>query len=232
VARMRALPQVARVAATVDLGRRLATESDPWGSLGRALLAQAATELGPGEALVAGRLLLEAREPERAKRVLLEPAAPSTAATLFALGDVEAALGDQPAARRRYVEALVRDPFDASFDQVADESVRGLPDLAELEAEVDGDPRAWCAPVGIVAGILPRPSASTSELPLPPHASAAQAAILGRARQFVDALRRAGLPDVHTSRDAVIEDRRRMKQASTPLFAWYMKRQVGAVPRP
>jgi hypothetical protein len=218
-------PPSAQVGAHLELGRRLALESGPWFSLGRTLVARAAAALGPAEGVAAGRLFVEAGDLERARSAILSVAGPPRAASLFALGDVESALDDRSSARRRYRDALLLDPFDPAFDGVADEDVRGLPFLAELEAEVDGDPRAWCAPVGIVAGILPRPRDPTSELPMPADASAAQSALLARAREFVDALVRAASPDVERSREALIEARRCMKRASSPLFAWYLARR-------
>jgi len=218
----------ARVAAHVEFGRHLATEGEPWSSLGRVLLVRAALELGPAEGVLAARLLLEAREPARARRVLLEVPGLPNAGTLFALGDVETALEDRAAARRAYGDAQLLDPFDPALDQAADEDVRGLPYLAEFEVEVDGEPRAWCAPVGIVAGILPRPRELAADLPLPSGVAGDRSVLLARARQFVDALVRAGSPDVQRSRESLLEVRRCMKRASAPLFAWYMVRQVGA----
>lgn len=226
--RLRRLPLSARTAANVEIGRRLATEGNPWSSLGRSLLSSAASELGPEDGLIAGRLLLEAGEPERARRVLLAAPSPPTAAVLFALGDAESALDERPAARRHYCEALLLNPFDAALDQVADEDVRGLPYVAEFEVEVDGKPRAWCAPVGIVAGVLPRPVDRAVDLPMPVVVSADKSASLARAREFVDALVRAGTTDVQKNRDALLETRRCMKRASPPLFAWYMARRIGA----
>jgi len=222
-----ALPQPAQVAAHLELGRALAVESEPWSSLGRTLIGRAGAGLGPAEGALAGRLFMEAGMLERARSVLLA-AGPPTAATLFALGDVESARGDRSAARRYYRDALLHDPFDAAFDAIADADVRALPDVAELEAEVDSDPRAWCAPVGMIAGILPRPNELTGELPMPADAGAEKLAALARAREFVDALVRAGAPDVHKNRDALLDARRCMKRASAPLFAWYMGRLAGA----
>jgi len=221
------LPPAARVEAQLELGRSLATDIDPWTSLGRVLIARAAAELGPGDAVLAARLFMEARDPQRARSVLLAAAGPPNAATLFALGDVETALDDRPAARRHYRDALLLDPFDAAFDAVADEDVCGLPYVAEFEVEVEGDPQAWCAPVGIVAGILPRPREAIGELPMPADAPADRSEMLARAREFVDALVRTGAPDVQRDRDALLDARRCMKRASAALFAWYMARQVG-----
>jgi hypothetical protein len=219
-------PQAVRVARYLDLGRSLALEGDPWCRLGRVLLVRAAADLGLS--VHAGRLLLEAQEIGQAKRVLLAIPGPPGAAALFALGDVESAGGDRSAARRTYRDALLLDPFDPALDGVADEEVAALPTVAELEVEVDADPRAWCAPVGIVAGVLPRPRELTGGLPMPLNASPDGLAALARARQFVDALVHSGSPEVQTSREALLETRRCMKRASGPLFAWYMARQVGA----
>jgi hypothetical protein len=228
IQRLRRLPLSARTAANVEIGRRLAPEGEPWSSLGRVLLSRAAAELVPADGLVAGRLFLEAHDLERARHALLTIHVPPNAATLFALGDVESALGDRSAARRCYCDALLLDPFNAALDGAADEDVRGLPYVAEFEAEVDGDPRAWCAPVGIVAGVLPRPPDRAVDLPMPADVPADRSVLLARSRVFVDALVRAGSPDVQKNRDALLETRRCMKRASAPLFAWYMARQVGA----
>jgi hypothetical protein len=224
--RARGMPPRARSAAQLDLGRALATEAAPWSLLGRTLIARAAIDLAPTQGVLAGRLLLEAGEAEEAKSVLLGVPGRPGAEALFTLGDVEAVLGDRVASRRHYRDALLLDPFDGAFDRVADEDVRGLPSLAELEAEVEGDPRAWCAPVGIIAGVLARPREPLGDRPLPAGASADGA--LARARDFVDALVSVGSPHVPADRDAVIEARRRMKRASAPLFAWYMARQSGS----
>lgn len=225
IERARTQPQDARVSRYVELGRSLAAEGDPWCSLGRVLLVRAAADFGPS--VHAGRLLLEAQELRQAKGVLMAIPGPPSAAALFALGDVESALDDRSAARRTYRDALLLDPFDPALDGVADEEVAALPTVAELEVEVGGDPRAWCAPVGIVAGVLPRPGELTGGLPTPNNASPDKLAVLVRARQFVDALVRAGSPEVQTSREALLETRRCMKRASGPVFAWYMARQVG-----
>jgi hypothetical protein len=224
--RVGALPPSARVAGHLELGRSLAAEPEPWAGLGRALIARAALGLAPTEGVMAARLLLEARESRRAKAALQAVPGSPDAALLFALGDVEVALGDRPAARRHYCDALLLDPFDESFERIADEQVSGLPYVAEYEVEVEGNARAWSAPVGIIAGVLPRPRASCSGLPIPARASPEDAAILSRARQFVDALVLAASPDAERNRDTLLEARRRMKRASAPLFAWYMARRA------
>jgi hypothetical protein len=224
--RQGAMPLEARVAAQLDLGRALATEAAPWSLLGRTLIARAASDLAPSQGVLAGRLFLEAGEAQRAKNTLLATASRASAAALFALGDVEAALADRVASRRHYRDALLLDPFDDAFDRVADEDVRGLLPLAELEVEVDGNPRAWCASVGIVAGVLPRPGEPVGELSMPGTASSNGE--IARARNFVDALVRIGSPEVQRDREAVVEARRCMKRASAALFAWYMARRVGS----
>jgi hypothetical protein len=226
--RIGALAAAAQVEAHLALGRSLASEGAPWSSLGRTLVGRAAAGLGEAEGALAARLFMEAGELERARSALLATPGPPQAATLFTLGDVELAREDRAACRRHYRDALLLDPFDPAFEDVADEDVRGLPYLAEFEVEVDGEPRAWCAPVGIVAGILPRPREGTGQLPMPMHIPADRLATLTRAREFVDALVQAAAPELQKSRDALLETRRRMKRASPPLFAWYMARQVGA----
>ena len=225
--RLRAMPLEDRVAAQLDLGRVLATEAAPWSVLGRTLIAHAASDVAPSEGVLARRLFLEAGRAELAKHTLLAIPGRASAPAPFALGDAEAALGDRVASRRHYRDALLLDPFDDSFDRVADEDVRALLPIAELEVEVGENPRAWCAPVGIVAGVLPRPGEPVGELPM--SGTACSNGELARARQFVDALVRIGSREVQANRDAVIEARRSMKRASAPLFAWYMARWAGSL---
>jgi hypothetical protein len=86
--RVHTLPLPVQVAAHLELGRPLAAEGDPWSSLGRALIARAAADLGPAEGVLAARLLMEAGELERARSVLLVIPGPRNAGALFALGDV------------------------------------------------------------------------------------------------------------------------------------------------
>jgi hypothetical protein len=223
-----ALPWSARIPAQLELGRRLSVESRPWSSLGRTLIARAAAALGPAEGVLAGRLFMEAGQLETARTALRAVPGPRTAAALFALGDLETARNDRSAAREHYRDAILLDPFHAAFDGVADEEVRGLPYVAELEVEVDGDPRPWCGPVGIVMGTLPRPRQLLGELSMPADAPTDRSMALARAREFVDALVRAASPDASRNREAVLDTRRAMKRASAPLFAWYMARLSGA----
>jgi hypothetical protein len=217
-------PPAARASAYVERGRQLVREGDPWSRLGRTLITQAAAEVAGNDEILAGRLFLEANDPERAKSVLLGTRGPRDAATLFALGDVEVARGDRSAARQHYRDALLLDPFEDAFDRVADEEVRALPSLAEFEVEIDCEPRAWCGAVGIVAGILPRTLDLAGELPVPEGRAPAASSALVSARQFVDALVRASSRGVQRDREALLEARRAMKRACAPLFAWYMAR--------
>ena len=227
--RVATLSPPAQVAAHLDLGRRLAVESEPWSSLGRVLIARAAAGLGFAEGTLAGRLFMEAGDSDRARNALLAvPDLPRAAVALFALGDLESRLGSRSVARRYYRDALVLDPFDRALDDVLDEEVRALPDIAEFEVEIDGDALPWCAPVGIVAGILPRPRDPVRGLPMPASCPAEAAAALARAREFIDALVRAGSFDVQRDRDTLIDTRRQMKHSSPALFAWYLARQAGA----
>ena len=225
-AQVRRLRDALEAIALADLSRarQLVHEREPWSRLGRALIARAAADVAGNDEILAGRLFLEAVDLERAKSVFLGISGPRNAATQFALGDVELALGDRPAARRHYRDALLLDPFDDAFDEVADVEVHGLASFAEFDVEIDSDPRAWCGAVGIVAGILPRPLDPAGELPLPERRAGDASAALCRARQFVHALVRAGSPDVQKDREALLEARRAMKRASAPLFAWYMAR--------
>jgi hypothetical protein len=217
-------PPFARVSAYVERGRQLAHEGEPWSRLGRVLIARAAAYVAGNDEVLAGRLFLEANDLERARSVLLGIRGFRNAASLFALGDVELAGEDRSAARQHYRDALLLDPFDDAFDSVADEEVRGLPSLAEFQVEIDSEPRAWCGAVGVVAGILPKTLDLAGELPVPEGRASDASSALVKARQFVDALLRAGSPDIQKDREALLEARRAMKRASAPLFAWYMAR--------
>lgn len=163
-----------------------------------------------------------------------------SARTLFLLADAATALGE-PAARRYYLEALLRDPFDAALASARDEAVRGLPDVARYELEIEEEPAAWSAPVGIVTGVLPPPVgialdevglaervASGGAVDERPRA-AGQAEALSRARRFVAALAEASSREARRSGEAVIEARRAMKRLAPALFAAYMTRGGGAL---
>jgi hypothetical protein len=138
-------------------------------------------------------------------------------------------LGDRAAARRVYLHALLVDPFQPARASVRDEEVRGLPDAVRDEAEIEDDPEAWCAPAGIVLGVLPRLGPDEAhDLPALPETvvPAARREALARARAFVEAITAAGA----ARGDAAVAVRRTMKQLSPRLFAVYMDRVVRSRP--
>jgi len=212
-------------AAIATLARALAAEEDPWSRLGRTLLIRAAATVDDEPSRLAGRLRMEAGDLDGALSVLSSALERTrTAELLFALGDVQTRRGNPTSARRHYRDALLVDPFDAGFEDVFDDGVRSLVDVAESEVEVEGEPRAWAVAVGIVAGVLPLPSPSDFPLSKP---TTTFSAALGRARQFVEALVMTTVPHGRHDPSALIEARRTMKRASPALFAWYMGRLTG-----
>jgi uncharacterized membrane-anchored protein len=64
------------------------------------------------------------------------------------LADVEHQLDHQGRARERYRQALALDPHDVDWDELADEDVSALPDIARTELQL-ADGVAWAAPVGV-----------------------------------------------------------------------------------
>jgi hypothetical protein len=132
-------------------------------------------------------------------------------------------------ARRHYRDALLIDPFDGAFENVLDDDVRSLADVAESDVEVEGEPHAWAAAVGIVAGVQALPSPSDFPLSEP---NQSPGAALGRARQFIEALVLTTAPQGRHDPSALIEARRTMKRASPALFAWYMARLAGPLRSP
>ncbi|MGK3983231.1 hypothetical protein WME99_09340 [Sorangium sp. So ce136] len=184
--------------------------------------------LAAGDVAGAHASLLRAVEARRSARVL------------FLLGDAATSLGE-PAARRFYLEALLRDPFDAALASARDEAVRALPDVARYELEIEEEPAAWSAPAGIVMGVLPlsmgfaldevssggatAPGGAVAER----SGSSEQQEARARARRFVAALATASSREARRSGEAVIEARRAMKQLAPTLFAAYMARGGAAL---
>lgn len=235
----------AKAAALLEIARSLEPASGAFASLRRVLLRRVAEALrerdgddGRLEGQPPGYYWLEAGDVAEAHASLTSAArVRRSARTLFLLADAATLLGE-PAARRLYLEALLRDPFDPAFASVRDEAVRGLPDVARYELEIEEEPAAWAAPVGIVTGVLPPPvglaldeidevGVASAEAPR----SAGQAEALLRGRRFVAALAAASSRDARRSGDAVIEARRAMKQLASALFAAYMARGGGALQR-
>lgn len=188
------------------------------------LLRRAATELhrasGP-TALLDGRsasvLLLEAREVHTAWAIAAEAVRESPRARFLAyLADVEHRLEHRSRARARYREALALDPHDIDWDEVADDDVKTLPDIAQGELELE-DGVAWAAPVGVVMKVLPvgdpPPTPADGDLHAPPGSA------LEQAREFLRALIRA----THERGTHAIDARRQMRALAPQLLAAYLE---------
>ncbi|WP_437311457.1 hypothetical protein [Sorangium sp. So ce388] len=244
----RARGSAAPAAALLAIARSLEPASGTFGSLHRVLLRRTAEALreaegddGRIEGQPPGYYWLAAGDVAEAHTSLLHAVeARRSARALFLLGDAATSLGE-PAARRFYLEALLRDPFDAALASARDEAVRGLPDVARYELEIEEEPAAWSAPVGIVTGVLPPPvgialdEVGSGEAVAPGGAvveqpwSTGQDEALSRARRFVAALATASSREARRSGEAVIEARRAMKQLAPALFAAYMARGGAAL---
>jgi tetratricopeptide (TPR) repeat protein len=232
-----AAPPDERAKALLALARSLDGQAEPWAKLRVAVLCRVADELSgaQGDAAILegqppGFYLLEAGALEEARASLTRTldAGPGARA-LFLLADTTLLLGARAAARRRYLEALLLDPFDAAFAGIRDEDVRALPTVAGDEIEIAEEPLAWSAPVGIVTAVLPWP-AGLSQRALAPDQPAAGAAsspsrrdAIERARAFVRAIAEMGAPE---GRGRTVELRRTMKQLCPRLFEVYMDRVV------
>lgn len=137
----------------------------------------------------------------------------------FRWGDALTELGKTNQARYRYRDALLLDPFHEALQTVGDHLVRSLPDIARYEMGIEEEPRAWAAPVGIVIGVLPRPTEwqiefGHAELP---HTTTQREAVQ-RARNFTDLLMKIAQPDLRKNADMLIEIRRAMKKTCPELF--------------
>ncbi|WP_437760200.1 hypothetical protein [Sorangium sp. So ce1389] len=244
----RARGSAAPAAALLAIARGLEPASGAFASLRLALLRRAAEALreaegddGRLEGQPPGYYWLAAGDAAEAHASLAVAAqARRSARTLFLLADAATSLGE-PAARRIYLEALLRDPFDAALASARDEAVRALPDVARYELEIEDEPAAWSAPAGIVTGVLPLPvgialddvsseaAAAPGGAAVERSGSAEQEEALRRARRFVAALATASSREARRSGEAVIEARRAMKRLAPALFAAYMARGVGVL---
>ena len=140
------------------------------------------------------------------------------------LADVEHRLDHKTRALARYREALALDPYDVDWDELTNDNVKALPDIARTEFELD-DGVAWTAPVGVVLHVLPvgdPPPPPSSPSPAPgedaPAASAAPAA-LEHARDFLRALVQATQDRGANALDA----RRQMRALAPQLLAAYLQ---------
>lgn len=133
-------------------------------------------------------------------------------------GDALAKLGQTGLARYRYRDALLMNPFDVAMTDIRDDAVRSLPDVVRYEIGIDVEPAAWSAPVGIVRGILPRPTAA--DFPLANGAlGQTRYETLERAREFTRMLVRLAQPEIRKDAAALIDVRRTMKKVCPELFA-------------
>jgi hypothetical protein len=216
-----------RAGALATLARGLAADREPWSGLGRTLLRRAAHALEGQLDATAGRLYLESGELDRARDVLVATLSRTRSASLlFALGDVETRRCDRASARRCYRDALLLDPFDAAFEETLDDEVRRLVDIAETEVEVESEPRAWSAAVGMVMGILVPPTELPVDFSGPDGPVPVASEAFRRMRQFVRALSLTVQSRAAVDATAIVEARRTMKTASPALFTHYMARRA------
>lgn len=189
------------------------------------LLRRAAAELqrDAPTALVDGKpasvLLLEAGDLHAAHQAAEAAAGHSPRARFLAcLADVEHRLDRPGSARERYREALALDPHDVDWDELADEDVRSLPDIARTELELEHG-IAWAAPVGVVLGVLP--PGEPPPLPCDGPADRPPASALAQARRFLAALIRS----MHEPGPRAIDARREMRALAPQLLAAYLERR-------
>lgn len=156
------------------------------------------------------------------------------ARTLYLLADATMTIRGPGLARPLYFEALLLDPFDHALRAARCENVRSLPEVAQQEFAIDDEPAAWCAPVGVVTGVLPCPSTladhllPTDRTSLPDAASDHQKACLLRARRFMHAMS-VDVSLAFAADDApVIEARRTMRELGPTLFQAHMERRGSA----
>lgn len=227
-----------RVAALIGMAEELRTEAHALVLLRRVLLRRAAMDWqrACGDAFeLSGRLpchmLMEAGEFELAEASLGRALARQGrhACLVFAWADLAVLRGDVHTARAAYLEALLRDPFDRARCWVRDSEIRSLPDMARHEFDIAEEPIAWCAPVGMVTGVLPSlpmnvamPMDHRGTQPGDRGVTVARRVALMHARSFVAALQQAGVPGL--DRRAVVEARRIMKQLQPILFRAYLER--------
>jgi len=160
-------------------------------------------------------LLLAAGDPAAAWATANEAAhRESRARFLSYLADADHRLGHAARARACYREALALDPYDVDWDEVADDEVRSLPDIARTELELE-DGVAWSAPVGVVLRVLPvgEPPCLADPVRDRPHDPLAQAR--GFLAALIQATREPGAN--------AIEARRQMRRLAPRLLAAYLE---------
>jgi hypothetical protein len=206
--------------ALVALARNATASARPW-LLRRAAIAlrEAAGSTGLIEDKPASALFLEAGDPHTAWSFAAEAVGDSPRARFLAyLADVEHRLDQRSRSRARYREALAIDPFDVDWDELADEEVKGLPDIARTELELD-DGVAWAAPVGVVMKVLPLGEPPPPGTPDEPRADPGRRAALERSRGFLGALLRA----THDRGASMLDARRQMRALAPQLLAAYLE---------
>jgi hypothetical protein len=221
----------ARDGASAALRRNLLREA----ALAAAALAGDATALA-GE--LPGFYLLAAGADEAALASLTRAAATERRArTLYLLADATMVRRGPREARPLYFEALLLDPFDHALRAARCENVRFLPEVAQQEFAIDDEPAAWCAPVGVVTGVLPCPPQLADHLlpearaSLPDSASEHQKSCLLRARRYVQAMVIEASLDFVADEAAVIDARKTMRALAPTLFAAHMQRRLEATTR-
>lgn len=192
------------------------------------LLCRAAVELrqsgGPTALLddkAASVLLLEAGDAHTAWATAAEAARDSPRSRFLAyLADVEHRLDHRSRARARYREALAFDPYDVDWEELADDDVKALPDIARTELALE-DGRAWAAPVGVVLGALPVGDPPPAPEPGDGVPDRRPSSALEDARGFLRALVRATQDRGANAIDA----RRQMRTLAPQLLAAYLERR-------
>jgi hypothetical protein len=203
----------------------LAREATP--GVRASLLRRAAIELGHGgptallEDKPASVLLLEAGD-AHAAHAAAEAAVRHCPRARFLsyLADAEHRLDHRGRARERYRQALALDPHDVDWDELADDDVKSLPDIARTEFELP-DGVAWAAPVGVVLGVFPVGDLPPLPAPREGDAERKPPGPLAPARRFLGALVRAT-----RERGAnMIDARREMRMLAPQLLAAYLERR-------
>jgi hypothetical protein len=164
-------------------------------------------------------LLLEAGDPHTAWAAAAEAVHDSPRARFLSyLADVEHRLDQRSHARARYREALAVDPYDVDWEEIADDAVRELPDIAATELELE-DGVAWAAPVGVVMKVLPVGEPPPPSAPHDGGPDLRPPTALERARGFLRALFRA----THERGANAIDARRQMRTLAPQLMAAYLE---------
>lgn len=143
------------------------------------------------------------------------------------LGECARRRGDAFLARQLYLSALRANPYDVDFAAIGDDAVSSLPAQARYRFEIEDEPVAWSAAVGVVTGVFELATLfGEGDVPEPKGAeglSAAQRRALSQASLFLEALRSSRRrPSGGDS--GLIEARRTMKRLQPVLFEVVMGR--------